>query len=86
MSRRSRKREFAPVNSGSATRPERVNLRCTTEDCRERARWKKAVRRIAETFGETKEPQSEVFNRRILPMVEEFSWRQRLAKGRRAAR
>ncbi len=33
MSRRSRKREFAPVNSGSVTRPERVNLRCTTEEC-----------------------------------------------------
>ena len=33
MSRRSRTRDFAPVNSGSETRPERVNLRCTTEEC-----------------------------------------------------
>ena len=72
-----------PRNTGSMVNPARVTIRC---NCRERARWKKAVRRIAETFGETKEPQSEVFNRRILPMVEEFSWRQRLAKGRRDAR
>ena len=33
MSRRKRTREFAPVNSGSVSRPERVNLRCTTEEC-----------------------------------------------------
>ena len=39
MIRRSRKREFAPVNSGSAARPERVNLRCTTEECGRFLSW-----------------------------------------------
>jgi len=31
--RRPRTREYAPTNSGSVTKPERVNLRCTTEQC-----------------------------------------------------
>ena len=29
--KRPRTREFAPTNSGSLTKPERINLRCTTE-------------------------------------------------------
>ena len=31
--KRPRTREFAPVNSGSRAKPERINLRCTTEQC-----------------------------------------------------
>ena len=31
--KRPRTREFAPTNSGSRTKPERINLRCTTEQC-----------------------------------------------------
>ena len=31
--RRPRTREFAPTNSGSLRKPERINLRCTTEQC-----------------------------------------------------
>lgn len=30
---RPRDREHAPTNSGSSTKPERVNVRCTTEEC-----------------------------------------------------
>lgn len=30
---RPRTREFAPKNSGSKAKPERINLRCTTEQC-----------------------------------------------------
>ena len=30
---RPRDREHAPANSGSSTKPERVNVRCTTEEC-----------------------------------------------------
>lgn len=30
---RPRTREFAPQNSGSKRKPERINLRCTTEQC-----------------------------------------------------
>ena len=30
---RPRTREFAPKNSGSLAKPERINLRCTTEQC-----------------------------------------------------
>jgi len=31
--KRPRTREFAPTNSGSKSKPERINLRCTTEQC-----------------------------------------------------
>ncbi len=30
--KRPKTREFAPTNSGSRTKPERINLRCMTED------------------------------------------------------
>lgn len=33
MIKRPRTREFAPKNSGSLSKPERINLRCTTEQC-----------------------------------------------------
>lgn len=33
MIKRKRDRASAPTNSGSLTKPERINLRCTTEQC-----------------------------------------------------
>jgi len=66
-----------PTNTGSETSPARVTIRC---NCRNRARYKKAVRRIAETYGMTNRPQSEVWTAHILPMIEQFSWRQTLAR------
>lgn len=33
MIKRPRTRPYAPMNSGSKTKPERINLRCTTEQC-----------------------------------------------------
>ena len=68
-----------PRNNGSTRHPARFTVRCTN---REFARWRKAVRRIAETFGETKLSQSAVCNRRVLKMLEDFSWRQTFAKAR----
>ena len=67
------------------------------EDIPDRYAWKTPIKvlytdgkknytQTIEVGGTIYLKRSEVFNRRILPMVEEFSWRQRLAKGRRAAR
>lgn len=33
MIKRPRTKAYAPMNSGSKTKPERINLRCTTEQC-----------------------------------------------------
>ena len=66
-----------PTNNGSITHPGRYTVRC---GCRKLARLKKAVHRIAETHGETKLPQSTVFVRHILPMIETYSWRNRLVR------
>ena len=33
MIKRPRTRPYAPMNSGSKTKPERINLRCTSEQC-----------------------------------------------------
>jgi len=66
-----------PINNGSIRRPGRYTVRC---DCRDRARLKKAVHRIAEAHGETNLSQSTVFTRHILPMIETYSWRNRLVK------
>ena len=66
-----------PTNNGSVKNPGRITIRCT---CSERARWKKALSRIAETFGETTENLSVTANRHVLKMLEDFSWRQKLAR------
>lgn len=66
-----------PTNNGSIKHPGRYTVRC---NCRDRARLKKAVHRIAESHGETKLPQSTVFVRHILPMIETYSWRNRLVR------
>lgn len=66
-----------PTNNGSITHPGRYTVRC---GCRGLARLKKAVHRIAESHGETKLPQSAVFLRHILPMIETYSWRNRLVR------
>lgn len=66
-----------PTNNGSIKHPGRYTVRC---GCRDRARLKKAVRRIAESHGETDLPQSAVFLRHILPMIETYSWRNRLVR------
>lgn len=66
-----------PTNNGSITHPGRYTVRC---GCRGLARLKKAVHRIAESHGETKLPQSAVFLRHILPMIETYSWRNRLIR------
>ena len=66
-----------PTNNGSIKHPGRFTVRC---DCRDRARLKKAVRRIAEAHDETALPQSTVFVRHILPMIETYSWRNRLVR------
>ena len=66
-----------PTNNGSITHPGRYTVRC---GCRCLARLKKAVHRIAESHGETDLPQSTVFIRHILPMIETYSWRNRLVR------
>ena len=66
-----------PTNNGSITHPGRYTVRC---GCRGLARLKKAVHRIAEAHGETDLPQSAVFVRHILPMIETYSWRNRLVR------
>lgn len=66
-----------PTNNGSIKHPGRYTVRC---NCRDRARLKKAVRRIAKAHGETDLPQSAVFVRHVLPMIETYSWRNRLVR------
>lgn len=69
MSRRSRKREFAPTNSGSATRPERVNLRCTTEEC---GRFLSLVTTLRELKGRPPEPVAETVHHVLVPLAEKL--------------
>lgn len=69
MSRRSRKRKFAPTNSGSATRPERVNLRCTTEEC---GRFLSLVTTLRELKGRPPEPIAETVHHVLVPLAEKI--------------
>ncbi len=69
MSRRSRTREFAPVNSGSATRPERVNLRCTTEEC---GRFLSLVSTLRQLKGRPPEPLAETVHHVLVPLAEKL--------------
>lgn len=53
---RPRTREFAPTKSGSTKRPERVNIRCTTEEC---GRFLTAVG-IAQDILKTRDPKADI--------------------------
>lgn len=73
--KRPRTREFAPKNSGSMTKPERINLRCTTEQC---GRALVAVS-IAREIRRMRNPclgtnVSEAFHHVIIPVFEKI-WR-----------
>ena len=69
MSRRSRKREFAPVNSGSVSRPERVNLRCTTEEC---GRFLSLIATLRQLKGGPPEPIAETVHHVLVPLAEKL--------------
>jgi hypothetical protein len=69
MSRRKRTREFAPVNSGSVTRPERVNLRCTTEEC---GRFLSLVSTLRLIKGRPEEPIAETVHHVLVPLAEKL--------------
>ena len=75
---RPRTREFAPTNSGSKTKPERINLRCTTEQC---GRALAAVK-VAREIRKMRDPNlgtnvSEAFHHVIIPVFEKVvrAWR-----------
>ena len=73
--KRPRTREYAPLNSGSKTKPERINLRCTTEQC---GRALAAVR-VAREIRRMRDPRlgtnvSEAFHHVIIPVFEKI-WR-----------
>lgn len=69
MGRRSRTRECAPVNSGSVTRPERVNLRCTTEEC---GRFLSLVTTLRLIKGRPAEPIAETVHHVLVPLAEKI--------------
>ena len=69
MSRRKRTREYAPVNSGSVTRPERVNLRCTTEEC---GRFLSLVTTLRLIKGRPEEPIAETVHHVLVPLAEKI--------------
>ena len=75
---RPRTREFAPMNSGSRTKPERINLRCTTEQC---GRALSAVV-VAREIRKLRDPKlgtnvSDAFHHVIIPVFEKVvrAWR-----------
>lgn len=72
---RPRTREFAPTNSGSKAKPERINLRCTTEQC---GRAFSAVD-VARQIRRMRQPDlgtnvSDAFHHVIIPVFEKV-WR-----------
>ncbi|MBQ2632507.1 MAG: hypothetical protein IJG13_22740 [Kiritimatiellae bacterium] len=76
--KRPRTREFAPLNSGSRTKPERINLRCTTEQC---GRALSAVV-VAREIRRLRDPKlgtnvSDAFHHVIIPVFEKVvrAWR-----------
>jgi len=69
MSRRSRTREFAPTKSGSVSRPERVNLRCTTEEC---GRFLSLVTTLRQLKGRPPEPIAETVHHVLVPLAEKL--------------
>ena len=75
---RPRTREFAPLNSGSKAKPERINLRCTTEQC---GRALSAVY-VAREIRKLRDPKlgtnvSDAFHHVIIPVFEKVvrAWR-----------
>ena len=68
MSRR-RTRKSAPVNSGSIARPERVNLRCTTEEC---GRFLSLVTTLRQLTGRPPEPLAETVHHVLVPLAEKL--------------
>lgn len=76
--KRPRTREFAPTNSGSRPKPERINLRCTTEQC---GRALSAVV-VAREIRRMRNPKlgtniSDAFHHVIIPVFEKVvrAWR-----------
>ena len=76
--KRPRTREFAPTNSGSRTKPERINLCCTTEQC---GRALSAVV-VAREIRRMRNPKlgtniSDAFHHVIIPVFEKVvrAWR-----------
>ena len=76
--KRPRTREFAPTNSGSRTKPERIILRCTTEQC---GRALSAVV-VAREIRKLRDPKlgtnvSDAFHHVIIPVFEKVvrAWR-----------
>ena len=69
MIRRSRTRKSAPVNSGSIARPERVNLRCTTEEC---GRFLSLVATLRQIKGRPPEPLAETVHHVLVPLAEKL--------------
>ena len=69
--KRPRTREIAPTNSGSLRKPERINLRCTTEQC---GRALSAVT-VAREIRRMRDPRlgttvSDAFHHVIIPVFE----------------
>lgn len=86
--KRPRTREFAPKNSGSLTKPERINLRCTTEQC---GRAFSSVE-VAREIRKLRNPKlrtniSDAFHHVIIPVFEKVvrAWRYGSAAERAAA-
>lgn len=86
--KRPRTREFAPKNSGSLSKPERINLRCTTEQC---GRALSAVA-VAREIRKLRNPSlgtnvSDAFHHVIIPVFEKVvrGWRTGSAAERAAA-
>lgn len=71
MIKRPRTREYAPTNSGSKSKPERINVRCTTEQC---GRFLTAVE-VARVVREARNPElktniSDAVHHVIIPVFE----------------
>ena len=72
---RPRTREFAPTNSGSLRKPERINLRCTTEQCGRAMSAVAAARAIRAARNPNIETNiSDAFHHVIIPVFEKV-WR-----------
>lgn len=67
--KRRRTREFAPVRSGSIARPERVNLRCTVEEC---GRFLSLVTTLRQLKGRPPEPIAETVHHVLVPLAEKI--------------
>ena len=68
---RPRTREFAPTNAGSLRKPERINLRCTTEQCGRAMSAVAAARAIRAARNPKVETNiSDAFHHVIIPVFE----------------